>query len=274
MGKISIVILNYLNYKDTIECVNSILKMNYNLKGIVVVDNHSNNESVKELCKLYHNYKNIIIVKTKKNYGYAKGNNIGIAIARKKFHTDFIFVCNNDVIFCQKDFFKRLFDKYHKGVGVIAPAISLKNDIISGRYFVYVSMRECILQYMKIYLKYKDKAVWGNVLPELDPEEQVPVLHGSALLFTPDYFQYYQGFYSRTFLYSEEPILYLMCKKYNLKQKYVEDAVIFHKEDQSSEMSFKNDNRIMLSYHLQSYKYVIWWVLKHEISIFYNKKRR
>ena len=51
MEKISIVLLNYLNYTDTLECVNSILEMEYELAGIVIVDNHSNNESFQKLYK-------------------------------------------------------------------------------------------------------------------------------------------------------------------------------------------------------------------------------
>ncbi len=265
MRKISIVLLNYLNYQDTIECVDSIFQMNYAIEGIVIVDNNSNNESVRELRNLYYNKKNIIIVRAKANYGFAKGNNIGIEIARKRFHTDFVFVVNNDVVFYQRDFFNKLLDKYHKGVGVIGPTICLKDNIIQGQFWSYTSLKECVLLYIWWYLKNKDKFVWKNVLPALDTQKQVPVLHGSALLFTPDFFQYYKGFYSRTFLYNEEAILYMMCKKHGLEQKYVEDAFIFHKEDQSSEMSFGNDNRIMTSYQLDSYKYVVWWSLKNKI---------
>ena len=78
MKKISIVILNYINYKDTIECIESIFEMNYRYEGIVVVDNNSENESVKILNKKYKDNKKIIIVKARHNYGFAKGNNIGI----------------------------------------------------------------------------------------------------------------------------------------------------------------------------------------------------
>ena len=43
MNKISIVVLNYLNYVDTIECVDSILEMKYKFEGIIIVDNNSKN---------------------------------------------------------------------------------------------------------------------------------------------------------------------------------------------------------------------------------------
>ena len=35
---VAIVVLNYLNYKDTIECVDSILIHDYSISGIVIVD--------------------------------------------------------------------------------------------------------------------------------------------------------------------------------------------------------------------------------------------
>lgn len=266
MEKISVVILNYLNYQDTIKCVNSIFRMDYAIKGIVIVDNNSNNKSAEKLKRLYGNKKNIIIIRTKKNYGYAKGNNIGIEIARKRFHTDFVFTVNNDVIFFQRDFFEKLMYNYHEGIGVIGPTVRIRDDIIQGQFSTYVSLKECILIYIWWYLKNAGKLVWGSLLPARDVQKQVPVLHGSALLFTPDFFQYYKGFYSRTFLYNEEAILYMMCERHGLKQKYVEDAFIYHKEDQSSEMSFGNDRRIMTSYQFDSYKYVVWWSLKNKIS--------
>ena len=92
------------------------------------------------------------------------------------------------------------------------------------------------------------------------------MLHGCALLFTPDFFKHYHGFYDRTFLYNEETILYLMCQKYGLKQEYVADTYVYHKEDQSSKMSFKNNNSVMSKYRFQGRKYVIWWIIKNKIN--------
>ena len=46
---LGIVILNYLNYKDTLECVKSLLGQSYKAFYIVIVDNHSANESYQVL---------------------------------------------------------------------------------------------------------------------------------------------------------------------------------------------------------------------------------
>lgn len=262
MERISIVILNYLNYKDTVECIESIYNMQYEIAGIVIVDNHSDNKSFNILNKLYKKNNDIILIRTKQNYGFAKGNNIGIKIARQKFHSDFVFVVNNDVIFQQKNFFETLLSQYEQGVGILGPEIRLKGNKVQDKFSVYVTLKDNIILYTRNFLSYKNKEVWVKVLPNLDVTKREVVLHGCALLFTPDFFQHYQGFYHRTFLYNEEGILYLMCKRHDLRQKYVKEAFLYHKEDQSSELSFQNDNKIINYYHITSHKYLIWWILK------------
>jgi len=70
MEKISIVLLNYNGYEDTIECINSI-KENINSLNfeyeIVVVDNKSTNDSVEKLKEI----DNIKLIEAKKNGGFA-----------------------------------------------------------------------------------------------------------------------------------------------------------------------------------------------------------
>lgn len=265
MKMVAIVILNYLNYRDTIECMDSIEGMNYPLKGIVIVDNGSHNESYQILKKKYKKRDDVLVVRAGNNYGYAKGNNIGIALARKRYRTDFVYVVNNDVIFMDPHFFDKLLEVYTDDVGIIGSEIVLKNGIVQPQWSAYVELKEIIHNYIRIYLTYKDREVWGWALPDLYPQNRKKMLHGCGLLFTPSYFEKYNGFYPHTFLYAEEEILYQMCKRYGLKQVYVKETYIFHKEDQSSEMSFQNEKKIMQKYTFKSYKYVVWWALKNSI---------
>lgn len=272
MEKISIVLLNYLNYTDTLECVNSILDMEYELDGIVIVDNHSDNESFKILYKKYAQSDKIIVVRTGKNYGFAKGNNIGIRIARERFGSDFVFVANNDILFMEKDYFNKLLGNYSGGVGVIGSEIHTKGKRIQRRVSIPVTLHENLILYKRdFFIKYT-KGIWVS-LPSR-PGYRVMALHGCALLLTPDFFKYYRGFYERTFLYNEEEILYFMCKKHDLEQIYVRDTYIYHKEDRSSELSFHNDNKVRSSYTLQSRKYVLWWIIKDKFrtKFIYCKK--
>lgn len=265
MNKVSIVILNYLNYLDTIECVESIFKMNYELEGIVIVDNHSHNESFKILSRKYKKYNKIVVVKTGSNYGFAKGNNIGIAIARQRFHTDFVLVVNNDTIFEQKDYLEKLLNHYEYGVGMIGSAIHLKGNVVQKEEVYDISFQGTFRRFVKLNLKKVQKDIWCFLIQNVKEKKEVKFLHGCIILFTPDFFKHYNGFYKRTFLYAEEPILYLMCKKYKLWQVYVHDIYIYHKEDQSSKMSFKNDFNTMEEYRRQSYIFLIWWIIKDNV---------
>lgn len=263
MEKISIVILNYLNYQDTIECVDSILRTGYEIEGIVIVDNHSNNESFAVLRRKYQKNAKVVIVKSRKNYGFAKGNNIGINIARKRFQSDFVFVANNDIIFTQKDYFRKLLDCYEDGVGVIGSEIRLEGDIVQKRYLIYTTLKDAVTLYLYYFSLLSNNVTLRTLLPKVYRSEYA--LHGCAMLLTPAFFQYYDGLYQRTFLYCEEDILFLMCKMHNLEQRYVGDTYIFHKENKSSQMSFQDDQGVKTKYQLQSIKYVIWWMVKERM---------
>jgi GT2 family glycosyltransferase len=91
---VSIVILNWNNPQDTIECLHSVLSLNYPNFSTLVVDNGSTDDSV---SKIKDNYPDIEIIETNKNLGYAEGNNIGIRHAIQS-GADYILVLNNDTI--------------------------------------------------------------------------------------------------------------------------------------------------------------------------------
>jgi GT2 family glycosyltransferase len=119
-----IVILNYKNYLDTIELLNSIFFGNVNkkLSNVYVIDNASNNESLFNIKKAMHllgllkevdvgnggklenhevgviNDINIHFIQSKPNGGYAAGNNIGLSFFLNKC-SEYVLICNNDIFF-------------------------------------------------------------------------------------------------------------------------------------------------------------------------------
>ena len=102
---ISFVILHYKNLKDTIECIESIQKLEEQKEiAIVVVDNNSlNEEGIQEIKKYTQD-----LVLLDDNMGFAKGNNMGCKYAIKKYNPSFLCVINNDIIINQKDFIKEI----------------------------------------------------------------------------------------------------------------------------------------------------------------------
>lgn len=92
--KISIIVLNWNNPKDTLECLHSVMKIHYPNFDIVVVDNGSTDDSVNTISKTFPE---ITIVRNEKNLGYAEGNNRGICFALER-GADFVFLINNDTV--------------------------------------------------------------------------------------------------------------------------------------------------------------------------------
>jgi GT2 family glycosyltransferase len=100
MKKIYIIVLNYNNAKDTIECLESLYKLDYDLFHVVVCDNSSTDDSENKIKKwqVQMRVPNFTFIQTNKNRGYAGGNNVGIRFAMKQGDMDYVWILNNDTI--------------------------------------------------------------------------------------------------------------------------------------------------------------------------------
>ncbi|MDP3987377.1 MAG: glycosyltransferase, partial [Nanoarchaeota archaeon] len=106
LPKVAIIILTYSQDKLLELCIRSIRKTaGYGEYQIFLVDNNSKNKIGGKIKKKFSGVKTII---NKENYGFSKGNNIGIDIARKEYKPDYFLVLNDDTEFFQKDWLKKL----------------------------------------------------------------------------------------------------------------------------------------------------------------------
>ena len=94
LPNVTIVVLSWNNYDDTYECLRSIENLNYPAYSVIVVDNGSTDDSTQ---RLMHQFSKTEFAINKENYGYAKGNNIGINVALSK-GADYVWIINNDVV--------------------------------------------------------------------------------------------------------------------------------------------------------------------------------
>ncbi|HQA28500.1 MAG: glycosyltransferase family 2 protein [Syntrophomonadaceae bacterium] len=103
-SKLGIVIVNYSQVNDTIECINSLLMAGALLSQIIIVDNCSIDNSVEILKEQYDS--SLTILELDENKGYPHGLNQGIPNALKK-GAEWLLLMNNDVV-VDKDFIKEL----------------------------------------------------------------------------------------------------------------------------------------------------------------------
>jgi len=157
-NEVSIIILNWNGWRDTIECLESIFQSNYPYYNVIVVDNASDDESInkiKEYCNgeikidspffeyksdikpievLEHRFnqdnnqksllKKIILIKNRYNEGFAEGNNIGIRYALDNLNSDYIMLLNNDTV-VDKDFLVEMLQisENDNKIGITGPKI-------------------------------------------------------------------------------------------------------------------------------------------------------
>jgi len=91
--KHAVILVNYNGWRDTVNCVNSIL-VSKDAPHIIVVDNGSTNESVAELR---HAFPGLDLIDTGQNLGFSAGNNVGIKKALR-LGAKGVHILNNDTV--------------------------------------------------------------------------------------------------------------------------------------------------------------------------------
>ncbi len=106
--KVGVVILNWQEYEATANCLSSLLAIEEYSRDvqleIVICDNNSQDNSVERLENLIAGVqsRSITLIETKRNGGYAYGNNVGISYLLDHDSCHFIWLLNNDVEVCSK----------------------------------------------------------------------------------------------------------------------------------------------------------------------------
>lgn len=120
--ELSIVILNWNTEEVTKNCLESLAKARIKNTEIILVDNASQDYSLKTFyaLKKKHPELNLQTIENKKNYGFAKGNNIGAEKAKGKY----LLLLNSDTI-VDKGSIEILLDflKTNKDVAAVSPML-------------------------------------------------------------------------------------------------------------------------------------------------------
>lgn len=214
--KVSIILLNWNGYKDTLECVQSLKKVTYPNYNIIIADNGSKGD---DLRLLRENFKedNFIIQDNKKNYGFAEGNNIAIRYALER-GADLCLLLNNDTV-VKEDFLDKLIDGYYKGYKVVGG---------------------------KIYYYYQKNKIWfgGGIInkylgiprdaKEKDKAQEVDFVSGCMMLVHKDVFNKIGYLNKEYFAYWEDIEFCFRAKQNNFKIYYTPHTGCYHKVSASA----------------------------------------
>ena len=267
-NKLGIVLLNYINYKDTIECIESLIRQDYKNFEIVVVDNNSQNDSLKIIKNNIGHIKNIHYIQNSTNLGFACGNNVGIEYLKQKLNCNFIFVLNTDTIFKSEHIISQIMSNYKENdnIGLINPMCFNKDGSLQVPYCLgnFKMIKEttrdlCFLlyQYIKNIFKIQKSFNSNKYLRTFDDIIKFKcIIQGPAYILTPDFFEHYNRLFPLTFLYREEIALKWYLHKAKLKTIYVKNDVIIHKEGNSSK-DIKDGSLKKIKMQWKSYKKIM-----------------
>lgn len=226
-------ILNYNSAHLTISCVGNLLRQFENLK-ILIVDNCSTDESLKNINKTLENQKNVVVLSNSDNVGYAAGNNRGFQYIRNKWpEIKYVLLLNPDIIIPYEKTVYRLKEVLDNDIQyAIASCQIIFNDewrgfkdfgwklpekkqlIWAGTFLGKVLLKEINNAYVEVKVK--------NNLAEVDA---IPGCFFMAKIKDLESVNYFD---ERTFLYFEESILGEKIKRINKKEVMLLDEYVVH----------------------------------------------
>lgn len=247
-----IVILNYNNVSDTINCINSVETFNTSAIKYIIVDNGSKTECVEDLLsffqdRFYSRFKvfsendsigdstlpYLSFVCSKTNDGYAKGNNKGLFLANQDDDIDNIMILNNDILFVA-DIIPGLIEKldtlkdaaiispvlYKKDLSGIDPNCARKILTLKQRFIIYSLL---YIDIFKIITKIRNRTflLTEENLDFSVNDIEIELPSGSCMLIKKSLFRTIDYFDPGTFLYYEEDILYSKIKDLH-KRNYLD----------------------------------------------------
>lgn len=265
-----ILILNFNNYMETVNYVNSI-KTNSKVDTIIVVDNGSKIENYEQLVKHIGEIEKVVMLRVEENLGFSAGNNYGYNYIKENFTGDYFVHCtNSDIKLLTDEFYEKTENKFSEtNFSIMGP--NILTDGITTSPLEYVNPNTMVEQFgnMSIDKMYRtevtymmfDKLKLIKVVSKLnraknkvlkranyvDTTGKIPILQGSYFVYSPNFnSKYDRCFPEVTFIYCEEYFLFYSMYRLGEKVVYNDEIVIDHFRGKSTTFKLKNRLQIIV----------------------------
>lgn len=257
--KVAIIILNWNSWKDTIECLESIQKVDYTNLEVIVVDNASKDESIEKILswcsknKIWHQQlfqepddlkigtavkpvmyddsnskgtiQQLVLIKLPRNTGFCLGNNIGMKQAAAN-EASFLLILNNDTI-VTPTFLKPMIeiDQQEENIGLVGGIICYAEnpDLI---WFAGGSFDKYLESMRKSDGEHYSGIAFDRVL-------NTDWVSGCMTLIPRRVYDRLGGYYEGFFIWSEEWDYSLRAKNAGYRLVIASRSRIFHKVGRS-----------------------------------------
>ena len=251
---VSVIILNWNGYQDTIQCLESILKLDYDNYRIVVCDNGSTDGSIEQIeswCKdnqidLVNSDRYMTLIQTGKNLGFAGGNNIGIRHALLDRQCKYVWILNNDTI-VEPNSLSALVSKCERDshIGICGSKLIYHHDRSKvqawggGRYNKWSGISQHIGAHQPSNLDVDIESI----------EKSIDYIIGASMLVSHSFLETVGLMNEEYFLYFEE-LDWIARSGDRYRLGYCHDSIIYHKEGASTGLnSSQSKGSSMTDYH-------------------------
>lgn len=238
MKKIGFIIINYNDVKTTKILIENI--KNYKcIDEIVVVDNASNDNSVKELSEINE----ITLICNEENYGFAKAINIGSKYLIDKYKDIYLIISNSDVrIESEEDVIELINSFKIKNVGLAGPILVEPTSINKG--WKRTSVKKDILLNIPLLNKlYKNKIINYPESHYNTHVSYVDIVKGCIFAVDSKALEKIKYLDENTFLYYEENILSAKLVKNNYKIVINNKVTMYHDHSITINKNLNNINK-------------------------------
>lgn len=206
--KNGIVIVNYNDYKTTKRLIDNIKDYKV-FDKIVIVDNKSSDNSLKELKKLEN--KRIVVIDSGKNKGYSYALNVGCKYLIDKYKECKIIVSNSDIIIQSENDIKDLFELV-KGKNVIVGPTIIEGNNLNRGWIVPKPMDDVAMNILGLYKKYQKRHLMYQDSYYNKDVSKVGTVSGCFFAISSKHLEEMGYFDENVFLYYEENIMGVKTK--------------------------------------------------------------
>jgi GT2 family glycosyltransferase len=246
---LSVIVLNWNGKHLLKECLDSLLSQTYRNFEIVLVDNGSEDGSVRFLEDNYGG--RITLVRSERNLGFAAGNNLGIKHSKGKF----IALLNNDTS-ADSHWLESLiaFMESNKGAGMVGSKILnyyRKNEIDNTGHLLFPDGLN------------RGRGRLDTDLGQFDNSTEILFPSGCAALYSRKMLNDISGFDEEFFLYGDDADIGIHGRLLGYNAVYCPHAVVFHKYSETagsySEIKafYVERNRIWLLFKYLPWDYIL-----------------
>lgn len=241
---LAVILVNYNNSDDTIDCVNSLKNSTYNNFIVIVVDNGSNSKD-KEYLSREAEKSNFVLISSDKNLGFSGGNNLGIKYALEH-NADFLLLLNNDTV-VKEDFLKNIVASYSalsqngKEKVIVSPKINYfydKNKI----WYCGGTWNPFLGRITHIGINEQDSARFSK-------NKEVSFETGCCMLIPAEAIKQVGLMDEEYFLYCEDTDYCLRLRKTGYHLWVVPSAVIYHKVSASTKKDQSHSPSAIYTYY-------------------------